>query len=98
MTPSEIRQIAYFYDHAIADKEDRAFMHRLGFKEVTYELVDPEGETLARIYNEYAPDSLDEEWGHVKRMVQTLKDIEYMQIKFQLYDGEEAFDTEVIIP
>ena len=98
MTPSQIRMIAFFFDYNLPVGPDRIFINNLECKEVTYELTDPEPENLFRIYDDHAPDKGEDEWHHIKKVIQTLKDIEYMQIKFQLHDGSEAFDTEIYIP
>jgi len=91
MIPSQIRQLAFFYDVAIKDKDEEAFIHRLAFKEVTYELTDEEWEKLSRIFNKYAPDPKTD-LEYIFGLIETLKEIEGCTFKFTNVRGEPVLD------
>jgi hypothetical protein len=96
MTPAQIKYISFFDDKVIEDQEDREFIHNLSWKNVSEDLTDDAAARLFLIYDEYAPDS--EDWEHITRLVQTLKDIEYLQISFIKSNGEPAFESTTVIP
>jgi endo-1,4-beta-mannosidase len=96
MKPTEIKRIAFFDECHIKDNTDRGFMNFLSSQDVSYEMTDLECEEVFRIYDAYAPDKND--WEHIAKLAQTLKDLEYIKIKFMTYEGAEAFETETVIP
>lgn len=96
MDASEVRMIGFFFDVRPTDVEDRKVIDRLDNRNVSEQLTDKEHEELFAVYDKYSPNT--DEFEHVKRLVETLNDIETMNISFNLVDGSSAFDTEVIIP
>ncbi len=95
MSPSQVHCIAFFYNNVVEDETDELFMRGLIYKEVTEALSRDEAEKLSTVYDKYAPHQ--DEYEHVRQMAKTLKDIEYLKIKFVSYKDEDSFDIQGVI-